>query len=1092
MFSGRIFTATEWQMQLVMTGSGSPPFPESVVGWKGTLASAFTPDLLTAVTGLKLESEVSVGAGTDFRRFILSIPALGVSQTRTHSGTGESVSLLSLFGLELYVRHSGTWRLKWTAIEWRVNGTLTWSGAGGQMDSSMALNPASIPLLGIPPLLECGATMDSLIGSGCLPGGEGGTITANVAAAATGGWRFHDGSGWVVLPLALDSRDAPGDDPPMATLSGTTTWNLQVNAFGTLSSSPGSQSQIFGNGWIMASPNLPRDVVRMTPDPLCLVTRGGFPRVRQVGDSSWWTNDCSFLPIGEGSEVDEGLVLPSHTQMLSAVKEAGNVIEEPFISTLNAPCGRSGSELWNGTSSFGGRARSVTFGPYLDQSDDVLPLLNHPDWRAVWANTWLAPHWSFFLWFPPAESAGSLAWPALSSPVASPEDYWLPLRQQMIRHPALPSEDSTSRRTSIILEPLTQNGLAGLIAGQYLGRASSWWGVPRFIAQALPDYAEESLELNQPDFWTFEGGLGSVSGSHAELEPGAGWAEVELARWDSAPFRSSEGMKVITLPTPTNCLSFKWELIAADGAKINLTPGSQEFPWAKGKKGAGSWAQDFGAGLGADVGIETHPGRMISSTLLANRDRVQSFGLLPGRSGVKLKLTVDPLDSEEPVTLAFPQTERSPWDEHRLVTERSSGFVLLSQAGPGTRWGDLSWWNYSADSFSNPPLIRGIELAPTVLDWLCQRRVGLEGIHPEEGLDDEISELFVEGEEYVQRAHLARDPFTQALVTHFCMVQGEHHPVALLQNTYRSIPPLSHFPHKERDADFEETEVYTAKTWTATQATHWCLAPASDSGHVVEMRIEAGPDLLTEELSLEGWTIRGHRLPSTGSENWDHTISLSGKSQARVNAYRGFFFVPWAKQDLKSAWCCALPWGHLHRTESLLEPTHHKRFTSSWIAPEAESTLDPEGTLARAFVHPERDTLLAVWHKDYQVFIAESWDDGETWTEPMSLMTNATHPTLAVLPDGRTILIAFRPDEPDSEVGFLVGRWKEAEGDVWSEEAVLQDEEGALRVQLSAFHAVWLPELSGRLALAAIPEGEEGPAFWWSADEGQTWTRGTE
>lgn len=1079
-------------MRLVMSGSGSPPFPESVVGWKGTLASAFTPDLLTAATGLKLESEVSIGAGTDFRRFILSIPTLGVSETRTHSGTGESTSLLSLLGLELYVRHTGTWRLKWTAIEWRVNGNLTWSGSGGQLDSSMALNPASIPLFGIPPILECGATMDSLIGSGCLPGGAGGKITANVAATASGGWRFHDGSSWVVLPLALDSGDAPGEDPPMASLSGTTTWNLQVDAFGTLTSSPVSQSQIFGNGWIMASPNLPRDVVRMTEDPLCLVSRAGFPRVRQVGDSSWWTNDCSFLPIGEGSEVEDGLVLPSHTEMLAAVKEAGNVIEEPLVSTLNAPCGRSGSELWNGTSSFGGRARSVSFGPYLDQSDDVLPLLNHPDWRAVWANTWLAPHWSFFLWFPPGESAGSLAWPALGSPEASPEDYWLQIRQHMIRHPALPSEDATNQRTSIILEPLTQNGLAGLIAGQYLGRASSWWGVPRFISQALPSYAEEAAELNQLEFWTFEDDLGSVTGSHAELAPGAGWAEIDLARWDSAPYRTSEGMKFITLPTPTNCSAYQWSLITTDGAKVNLAPGSQEFPWAGGKKGAGSWAQDFGAGLDEDIGVETHPSRMISSSLFANRDRVQSLGLLPGRCGVKLKLTVTPLDPGEPVTVGFPEMERSPWGEHRLVTERSSAFALLSQTGPGTRLGDLSWWNYSTDSFSNPPLIRGAKFAPTVLDWLCQRRVSLQGIHPEDGLDGETAELFVEGEEYVQRAHLARDPFTQALVTHVCLLQGEHQPVALLQNTYRSVPPLSHFPHKDRDGNFAETESYCAKTWSATQATHWCLAPTPNPDQKVEMKMEAGLDLLTEELPLEGWSIRGHQLPSAGLEEWDHTISFAGKNQARVNPYRGFFFVPWAKQDLKSTWCCALPWGHLHRTESLADPINHKRFTSSWITPEAESTIDPEGTLARAFIHPERGTLLAVWQKDSQVFLAESWDDGETLTKPMSLLTNATHPTLVVLPDGRTILIAVRPDEPDAEVGFLVGRWKESEGDAWSDEAVLQDEAGALRVQVSAFHAVWMPELSGRLALTAIPEGEEGPAFWWSADEGQTWTRGTE
>ena len=195
MFSGRIFHCLDWQMRLNLTGSGSRPFPEASVGWKGTLTTSYTPDLLTAATGIRLESEANLGGGTDQRRFILAIPSLGVSEPRTYSGLGLSESLFTLFGLELYARHTGTWRLKWSGMEWRINGSLVWSRGAGQMDSPIPMTPASIPLLGIPAILEGCASTDSLIASGCL-GEEGGpTHSSDVQAAITGGWRFRDEEG---------------------------------------------------------------------------------------------------------------------------------------------------------------------------------------------------------------------------------------------------------------------------------------------------------------------------------------------------------------------------------------------------------------------------------------------------------------------------------------------------------------------------------------------------------------------------------------------------------------------------------------------------------------------------------------------------------------------------------------------------------------------------------------------------------------------------------------------------------------------------------------------------------------------------------
>lgn len=1088
MFSGRIFHCPQWQMRLTMTGSGEPPFPESVVGWKGALSTAYTPDLLIAATGIQLESEANVGSLSQ-RRFLLAIPSLGVAEVRTYSGAGPSESVLTLLGLELYARHTGTWRLKWSGMEWRINGSLGWSQGAGQLDSPMPMTPASLPLLGIPPLLEGSTTCDSLIGSGCLPGGSGDPVTSQVQADITGGWRFHDGQSWVSLPVTLNQGDAPGAQPTMAALSGTTTWDLTVHCFGSLASSASSQSQIFGEGWILACPDLSRQVVRLTQDPAALISRGGFPRCRQTGGRTWWTDDCSFQPLDSGSETTEGLTLHSHTEMLEVVGLERGIIEDPLVPSLPAPCGRGAGEIWNGVSSFGGRSRSVTFGPYLDQGDDVLPILRHPDWRAVWVNTWLSPHWSFFFWLPPEEDAGPFAWPALGEDEASPELYWLPLRQQMLRHPALPSVQDTSQRTSVILEPLDQNGLTGLVAGQYLGRRSCWWGVPRFEAFPFLDRAQEQACLDQPEFWTFDSGEVKPSG----LELTGPWAEAHLARWDAPPFRAIEGMKRLTLPIPENAASFQWKLVSADGTSTNLPPGPQDIPWSKGRKGAGSWAQDFGALLGTDAGLDSKPAAMISNALFHNHDRLQSLGLSSGREGVRLRLEAAPLNPELPVTCAFPTFERSPWEDVLWVAERSAAFALLNREGPGIRWGDLTWWNCLTDSFADPPLPKGVPCAMTALDLLCQRRVSLEGIGPEEGLDDEIASLFVQGEEYVQRAHLARDPFTQALVTHACVLPGESGPVGVIQNTYRSVPPLSHFPHLDRDSDLAPTSFYTAKTWTATQLTHWCIAPAPAPEKKAEMRFSGSPeDLLDREQEWEGWSIRGHARASDGLEGLDFTLLVEGRPQGRVRPYRGFFILPWPDTQFKQVWCSVLPWGHLHRTTSQGGGVAHERFLDSWVLPDASSQIDPLGEQGRTVILPERGTLLAAWVREGAVLAADSWDDGETWTEPCTMIENAFHPTLAALPDGRVILIAFRPDPADDEVGTLVARWKDSGGAEWSPEATLMGEAGPLRVQKGGFHAVYLPEGAARLALTALPEGEEGPAFWWSADEGRTWTRGVE
>lgn len=1075
-------------MRLTMTGSGAPPFPESVVGWKGTLSSAFTPDILTSATGIQLESEANLGSLNQWR-FLLAIPSLDVAEVRTYTGAGPSESIITLLDLELYARHIGTWRIKWSGMEWRINGSLVWSRGPGQMDSPMPMTPASIPLLGIPPLLEGSTSCDSLIGSGCLPGGSGDTLTSQVLADITGGWRFHDGESWVSLPVTLNQGEAPGTLPTMAVLSGTSTWDLTIHSFGTLTSGASSQSQIFGEGWILASPDLSRQVVRLTLDPAALISRGGFPRCRQRRGRTWWTDDCSFQPLDSGSETADGLTLPSHTEMLEVAGLAPGIIEEPLIPSLPAPCGRGAGELWNGVSSYGGRSRSVTFGPDQDQGDDVLPILAHPDWRAGWVNTWLCPHWSFFFWLPPEEDPGPLAWPALGEEEASPEAYWLPLRQQMLRHPALPSAQNTSQRVSILLEPLDQNGLTGLVAGQYLGRRSSWWGVPRFEAFPFPDFALAQGSIDQPEFWTFDSG--SVTGEGIDLT--GSWAEAHLASWDAAPYRALEGMKRMTLPTPTNAASFQWKLIGADGASTNLPSGTQDIPWSKGRKGAGSWVQDFGALLGSDLGTDSKPASMISSALFHNHDRLQSLGLRAGREGVRLRLEAAPLNPELPVICAFPTFQRSPWEDILWAAERSAAFALLEKHGPGIRWGDLTWWNSLADSFADPPLPKGAPYAMTALDFLCQRRVSLEGIAPEEGLDDEIASLFVEGEEYVQRAHLARDPFTQALVTHACVLPGESGPVGVVQNTCRSAPPLSHFPHKDRDGDLAPTSSYTAKTWTATQLAHWCIAPSQSPEVQVEMRQEgSSADLLDREEEWEGWSIRGHARSSDGMESPDFLIFFGGSPQGRVRPHRGFFLVPGPESEFRQVWCSVLPWGHLHRTTSLGEGVEHQRFLDSWLSPDAASQIDPDGGQGRTVVLPERGTLLAAWVRSASVMASDSWDDGETWTEPTMMIDNALHPTLAALPDGRVILIAFRPDPADDEVGTLIARWKEAGSADWSPEAVLMEESGPLRVQKGAFHAVYLPEGSARLALTALPEGEESPAFWWSGDEGRSWTQGSE
>lgn len=1068
---------------------GSTTATGAAVGtWSGQLISYYVDDYSGLMnTGIFMSSSSS-GPGVVTSSYNLAIPALGISLTRTYAVTRATLSqYVTLEGVKPIMDSSGVWFTKVAAVKWYVEGVLEHTDSTGwTIFATVFPMSASIPIFGIHPIITPGATVGPVTPIGCGAVGTARSTTCTV----TGGWRYDEGYGWETLPVVIDYGALLGTGPSVGTVTATNTWDCTATAYYMNNGDHERRSS-----WVMAMPNLDRSVVKIAKGEFgMLVNRDGFPSFPVTRTLQETVLACDLEEISNTVTTDELTRYPAYGKLLDYVDGSGSSIEDPLSVTMYAPCGVGGEYIDCQATQIVTTSRANDYGSY-GSTADVCTALVHPDWRALICNTWGAPMWSYRPYFPAdATDANAQGWQA-DGTGADPVDYWLPNRQQILNHTDLPvGRKFPGRRTHLITDLLDQNGIKNVWQAMYGGRTYSGWGLCRFHTNEFRDYADMSVTLDNALMWIFPGGSGT-GGSTVTLDPGTTVAEVQIGNWLVAPYQVGEACQEVNVSAPTNVDSWALYAVGYDDAKVLVatSAGSHNIPYSKGKKGFSTTVQDFGGVHMVDIGVDFDPARMESANILADSERVGCIGLLPTRTATHLRLEVVPTNPANPVTWAAPSLHRAAISQLKVWPERGAAWTIIQHhSGPGVRWGDQSYWDYVFNAPANPPIIRGVSYASTCYDWLNLRRTRLENLGFESGLQAEAETYWEYGLEWTQLAHLARDP-EEHLTTLSCIVEAPSSPVAIFTNTYREFPPLSTFPHYDRDDHYalDTGSSPCMKVWCASEQRMYSIMPREDTD-TNDLRLwtaSGTTDLFDGDSGTTGWSIMWHKDDTLNDAN-TYRLGVLTKNIHRFRRWRGGMYVMW--QALARAKALAI----LRLSFPVFMQARENSSGDLEVAREDwESPLSsPMPTLSTPVTGEElygcwletvrngNQTALYVGY-DGNVYYALSSDDGATWETMAEILTNAIYPRGAQNVNPRLIM-AMRPDA-DDEPGVLIGKTQELGDASWSAEFTCTDQTGAdIRVENQPFDVT---QDGSNLILSAVKEGASGVTNWRSDDGGRTW-----
>lgn len=886
MLAGLIFSADQ-EYRLVVTGSRSGGI---VSQWSGDFRTSYMVDYVAAPSpGIVLQAQCTEDTGgPDSTIYSLVIPDLGVSTTHTTTAVTTVMTQTFLIeGLKVYFLRSGFWRVEWDAMTWVVEGTTRWSTGSGGITAGMATVPASMPLIGCLPKITAGAAAGPVTPIGC--GATGSVRWAN--SEAVGGYRFDrgDGLGWITPPIDVDAGTPLAGMPTLPTIGGSTTWDASAQAY---SYNDGDHDNRTAQLWIL--PDLTRQVNRIAKGEYgALIVRGGFPEAPVFRSLVVNEKYCDLEDKSSTTTEDEVAAYAQYTSFLDTVDGSASTIEDPLSERMRCPFLVSTTFIDCQASQIVETLAYMSLGPVLHLPGDEISAFVHPtQWLPTFTNFWAAPMWSFALWGPP--DTGSYGWEADGTDAAT-GDYWWLLRQQMMTHPALPEgRDFPGRRANIITEPLLQSGISGIVNGFFGGGVVSFWGVQRFHSQKWVTYRAPSAVLSDPGSWSFPDGTGT-GGTTVTIDAGSLVAEAEIGDWALAPYQIAEAMSQVIIAAPTNCDSWRVDLIGADGAEVFLcdSAGTYDRPFALGRKGMATSVQDWGAIHMTDAGVDTRPAKMLSGSIMSDSERIGCPALLPTRTHVKIRLTVVPTDPGADVTWAAPEFENTATSLLKVWPERGAAWSVIEDvAGPGVRWGDQGCWDYGSNAPADPPITRGPTDTETIYDWLNLRRLRLEGRPFEDLIQDELETLFVWGEELTQVAHVARDPDGDP-TTLAPIVEGASGPASFLISSLRELPGLAMCPSETRNTDYQAAGDATLECWSATEQRQYHIQPrdiADSTDQRLYAPLPAVTDLFEGDQGATGWSIRWHHL-DTLNDDLEWRLGLAAKDLHTYRRWRGGFYV---------------------------------------------------------------------------------------------------------------------------------------------------------------------------------------------------------
>jgi hypothetical protein len=881
MLAGLIKCPDAIEYRLSVSGASDGTFG----GWNGRLTTFFLDNPITLNTGIDLFVESSLTA----RSYELNIGDLGISETRTVGSSGSLHSSVLFEGLELYCTLGGLWTLKIATIKWYIGGSLDTTFGPFDFDGSYPCCPSSVPIIGIPPLIQGGAGFSPEFSDGCT-GGVSIPYQSNTATAEIlGGWRLKYGSDWFNAPIDLPSTDW---------ISATDCYNITLNTEEFQSQDGFTTEKRSDGAYAYAWPNMEKSLARLNSDYEGLVLRTHLPgwAVRTTAISG--TYNCA----GDGTPsttITDSYVYPETTPLLAGVTSTPHVIEAEITRDTPAPYGESHVETIYTTSGWTQTNNASILGPVHTSFVSVPDLLNHPEWIGVFWNTWFSPHWSYVLWFPPDSASSSFRWNLLGADVAI--DYWIQLFQQHMTNPSLPSGEDTKRRVNVDLEPVAQNGNFGLASS--FADTPCWWGATHFSVEEETFPTEFTTDISSLPRFTFKNGagvgIGSV-GSSITLTSGDA-IEFDMASFDDFPYMATtlaDRLKVTW--SDANIGAVKLFAIGVDGTSKQIGPtagitSAEIYRIVFG--GSGKWATSAGASFDAgyltddytpDAGVSADD---ITAATLADAERISSFGLLPGFSPVKIRIEITRAGSYTgAVTIAHPTFYMAPWSDAKAFHESGLVSTILFKNGPMVRYGALSFYDWILDApLTVPNPVSEISNKTTIGDLWAWENVFLRGESALTGLLTRMELEFVEDEEFPAGVtkHLWRysdgeSIFIDSLSGVFNSAIG---PRLWYLSSRRCLPPLAMFPEKARSTGTGWVTDGDPEQQSCSEISN--KQPHIVPGNVQPQLIHSSTNHLAFETAPTGWSVGVFSGAVTNNESQDWVLKWNETEWFEMRPWRG-------------------------------------------------------------------------------------------------------------------------------------------------------------------------------------------------------------
>lgn len=650
---------------------------------------------------------------------------------------------------------------------------------------------------------------------------------------------------------------------------------------------------------------------------------------------------------------------------------------------------------------------------YPSVSDDMLGYYQHQEPIARYINSWVNPHWSYFLWW----QDWSLGVPL--TPV-SRDEYWRLLQQQWLWHPELPPAEKTKQRNQCVLEPLTVSPYLSFVEDNLLGYKTLWAGACRFDALAMTPASSKVLDSSSQPRWSATGASLAFTGTGIVATPtqATSTLEFDLTDWQTPPYLYPAIADKVRVSITGVYEQVQVYLVNFEGDTVLLDADPNDstlYPYKSAVESvyAGSWAQSYAAEVagysetGADLLTQ---GR--SSTVMGDAARRTLFEMLGNRTPAKLRIVVQQV-APTPYTLAYP-TFYSDARASKAYPETAHAQAVVD--------GNHLWRHGGLDfQLTTPvPQLRPAHQSPTVYDALCIRNLLYRGESYQHQMTADANALYDSVEWTGQYADLRMD--TRAIVY---PLRQRSSPLMVLINAYREVPPLACLPRRKRNATtLAEDGDWGQWQYLISPLRRYIVNPdAPLHMHRVEYDSggsETGRQVVTTYLeSINNCHSVYHELALENNEvltRWDgqplnsprYHLHLQGADYARATPFHGYSAVVRVSQQ-------AGQWVALTRSSAFRAARAYVQNNTLYVGYARDVILqdweDTNATLTAtqpALVYlPAAQRLALAVQVGSEVRIYTQTSEGGAWTMATTVATGA-HPTLIATSDGRIYCYYYR------------------------------------------------------------------------------------